>query len=447
MRKWYKKRGGYLPRIPWGKRPRWYTNIRRRPAPYFRPPSYTNYVTSDFYKNFLEKLDDDKLKDFKKESIKRKHRVKRVTTIPLSSDQKKLLETTKPKSDKRKKVKPYKDTKSFKKKRLPKKQEPQSNKTDIKTGDMPRRKRRMTKRMYRKNRPTTRLKRWLRPLRSRKGKLTRKVTRYGTGSTFSSFSSSQRRKKNKYTYVLSTFPWQKRLEVKTAKEVGNYNKQKVRGALTTLDMLDFNALETNLPASDRTGSILIEKVESVTQMSNMSKASVIIDIIDYHYRKDANLSFASLWDNGMGQVHVSAQKEDIGITPFMSPSLTAAVKIDKIHRIELGQGGSHMHRSVRRYNRIFNLEDLDSSSNNYMRGWTAGTAYIMRGEPVNGKDTNSSLVNTALTAVDFVTTETTTYKYAQPIRKVLDYVNTVTQLTTAQMMDEGDGAIEDVQYA
>lgn len=444
MRKWYKRRGGYLPRIPWGQRPKWY-----RPIVPFRvrvnPPKPEFHLPPEIPWQWEPR---EKAKKGIIERDSKKFKPKRVITVPLSSDQKKLLEINKPKLDKRKKVKPYKDTKSYKKKRLPgKQQESQSNKTETTTGDMPRRKRRMTKRMFRANRPVTRLKRWLRPPRGKK-KLTKKVIRRGTGSTFSSFYSKKRYKKNKYKYVISTFPWQKILEVKSDKITSDFNEQGVRGGLVCLDRFFISdRMEPELPASDRTGAILIDKVECTAQFSNMSKASVIVDIIEYHYRKDSGISITALWDNGLGQVATGINKSSLGATVFMSPHLTQAVKIDRIHTVELGQGQSHMHKVKRKYNRIFNLEDMESGSDNFMSDWTFGTMFVQRGEPINGKDTQTTVVNTSATAVDYVVHTTTTYKYALPLRKALKYYNTITQLDTAQMLDEGSGEVEDVVSA
>jgi len=443
MIKWYKRRGGYLPRIPWGQRPSWYRPIvpfRTRvnpPKPEFHTPPEIPWWWRP--------------EEVAKEAIKKKSKrypLTRVYQIPLTSDQKKTLETTKPKAGKRKKVKPYKDTKSFKKKRLPgKQQESQSNTTTQETGDMPRRKRRMSKRTFRQNRPVKRLKAWLRPPRGKK-KLTQKVIRRGTGSTFSSFYSKKRYKKNKYKYVISTFPWQKILEVKSDKITSTFNEQAVRGGLVCLDRYFISdRLEPELPASDRTGAILIDKVECTAQFSNMSKASVVVDIIEYRFRKDSSLSITALWDNGLGQVATGINKASLGSTVFMSPQLTQAIKIEKIHTVELGQGQSHMHKIKRKINRIFNLEDMESGSDNFMNDWTFGTLFVQRGEPINGKSTQTGIVNTCATAIDYVVSTTTTYKYALPLRKALKYYNSITQLTAAQMLDEGSGEVEDVTNA
>lgn len=448
MRKWYKRRGGYLPRIPWIQRPKWY----RAPVPWaerVNPPRPEFHVPPEI--PFTWDLEEKVMKRIKDQEAKR-YKPTKVVTVPMSSDQKKLLETTKPGKSKKKRVQSPKGARPTRNPRTTQLDSQKQNKPkDISADKMPRRKKRMTKRMFRKTQPKTKLRAWLRPGR-RKPKLTTKVTRRGTGASFSTFSQKLRRpRRNKYKYVLSTFPWNKHLEVKSAKFTGGFNVQSLNASLRTMDRDDVTVVETFLPTSDRTGSFLLTKVESMTTMSNMSNANVFIDIIDYHYRKDSSTNFADLWNTGLFQVSsVTLAREKIGMTPFMSPLLTAALKIDKITTVELGSGQSHRHKVTRRYNKIFNLEELIVNSNTYFKDWTAGTAYIMRGEPVNGNtEGTKTVVNTAETAVDFFTEETTTFKYAQPIRKTMVYTNAITTLApgAGRLIDEASGAVENIESA
>ena len=114
MRKWYKRRGGfiYLPRIPWGQRPKWYRKIKRfdpYEQPEFHVPPEVPWQWTPREKT-MERIMEEQAKN---DSIPGKYRVRKVTTVPLTSDQKKLLEVTKPKSDRRKKEQAPKGAKNL----------------------------------------------------------------------------------------------------------------------------------------------------------------------------------------------------------------------------------------------------------------------------------------------------------------------------------------------
>jgi len=445
MRKWYKKRGGYLPRVPWIKRPKWYRRVKTfkeiakgRPIPPWHLPIETP-ISWDLKEKAIQGI-------IKRDS--KKFKPKRVTTVPLTSDQKKLLEITKPKPNKRKKVKPYKDSKSYKKKRLPsKQQEPQSNTQNKETGDMPRRKKRMTKRMFRAKRPVTRLKRWLRPNR-KKSKAPMVIKSGGRGSTFSSFYSRKKYKKNKVKYVLSTFPWNKRMEVKSFRVTGTFGVQAVKGDNTMewLSRTDLLSLTSFLTTANKTASFLVESIKATIMIANMSKATVYLDIYEYSYRKDSDFDIANLFSNGLADAYGGAgvDRQTLFMTPFMSPRLTSAIKINSVKTIELSQGASHIHKSVRKINRIYNSEDLYSNAAERISDWTTGTMFIQRGEPVNDTGNN---VSTSSTAVDYIVKEETTIKFAEPLIKQLTYSSTLPTLTSGQLLDEGSGEVEAVVSA
>lgn len=450
MPKWYRRRGGYvkLPRIPWGQRPSWYVKSRPRTTPIFRPPSYTNYVTSDLYEKFLEKLEDDKYKDFNIESIKRKHRIKRVTTVPLTPDQKKLLEVTKPKSSRKKKVQSPKGARPWKKKKFTQlESQKQDNPKEISADKMPRRKKRMVKRMFRAKRPVTRLKRWLRPPRKR-SKAPMMIKSGGRGSTFSSFYSRKKYKKNKYKYVMSTFPWNKRMEVKSFRVTSTFGSQGVKGDNTMewLSRTDLLSLSSFLSTANKTASFLVDSVKATIMIANMSKATVYLDIYEYSYRKDSDYDIANLFSNGVADAYGggAVDRQTLFMTPFMSPRLTSAIKINSVKTIELSQGASHIHRSTRKIGRIWNMEDLYSSGSERISDWTTGTMFVQRGEPVNDSGNN---VSTSSTAVDYVVKEETTIRYAEPLIKQLTYSSTLPTLTSGQLLDEGSGEVESVVAA
>jgi len=452
MRKWYKKRGGYvkLPRIPWTKRPSWYRKPPVRFNPYKPKPWHLpmpNNEPPPMPEWAQKKLEKSKVKS----AIKKKHRVKRVTTIAMSSDQKKLLEMTKPKQSRKKNVQSPKGARPTRERRTTQlESQKQNNSKQISADKMPRRKRRMTKRMFRAKRPVTRLKRWLRPLRKRTKARMPMIQSGGRGATFSSFYSKKKFKKNKRKYVLSTYPWNKRVEVKSFKVTSTFGSQAVFGdsKLEWLTLSDMANLASMLTTANKTATFLVESVKAEIMISNMSKATVYVDIYEYSYRKDSDNDISNLFTNGLQDAYGSTavDRSTLFMTPFMSPRLTSAIKIDSVKRIELSQGASHIHKSVRKINRIWNEEDRYFSSSERIADWTTGTMFIQRGEPVNSKTTTTD-VSTSSTACDYIVKEETTMKFAEPLIKQLIYSNTLPTISTGQLLDEGSGEVEDVVAA
>lgn len=450
MRKWYKKRGGYvkLPRIPWGQRPSWYVKPRPRTTPIFRPPSYTKYVNTEAYNELLDKIEENKYKNFEKDAIIRKHRVKRVTTVPLTPEQRKLLEVTVPKSSRNKKVQSPKGASSWNKKKFTQLESQQQEQTNQIGQEMPRVRQRYRVRtprgVFRGRRPRVPLRRNLRPRRPRRRTM---MTFNGTGSTFSAFSrklraSRYKRERDAYR-VLRTAPWNKYRKVSAARCYDSYSLQSAI-VYTVMDETDMNLVKAMLPTTTDDSQILLKGTKQHFHLTNMQKSNVFVHIYECMYRKNSSKTLLELWSNGLADMIPTSPPtfRSYGMTPFMSQAFTQMVKVQKVHTLELAQGRSHRHTSSYTYNRVFDFEEVSEQTDDYKQLWTRAVMFVFRGCPVNDQTTETTVV-TAPTAVDIVTDKQIEFKYYVPYTRELAYNNTLALTgVTPVVMDIGSGEEE-----
>lgn len=455
MRRWYKKRGGYvkLPRIPWGQRPSWYVKPRPRTTPIFRPPSYTKYVNTEAYNELLDKIEENKYKEFTKNSIKRKHGVKRVVTVPLTPDQKKLLEVTTPKSLRKKKVQSSKDASSWNKKKFTQ-LESQSQETNQTGEDMPRLRQRYRirtpKGVFRGKRPRTVLRRNLRPRRRKMSSMVR-VKPMGSGTTFSYYKErSKYRSFRKRVAVLS--PRQMQVTTVGSRIEWTYSKQG-RANFNLMHKQDINTIVNNIPGYNDATRFFLKDATDEYYMSNQSNANAYIRIYHFWVRRDVDTTISALMDRAMSDINISggtlATTDNYGITPFMaSPVIAPFFKFVKSYLIELGAGRSHRHYCKYSWNKEWNqeiyAEGLGSTAQDVqskLAGWSRCVFMLMHGEPVNDVTTKNTVVPSG-GAIDIVRKTITNYYYGEPTKPLMEFLTSLptTGVTENVMEAETDQA-------
>lgn len=446
MRKWYKKRGGYLPRIPWIKRPKWY----RAPVPWaerVNPPRPEFHVPPEI--PFTWDLEEKVMKRIKEQEAKR-YKPTKVVTVPMSSDQKKLLETTEPSKSRKKQVQSPKGARPTRNPRTTQLESQQQQTTDQ---EMPRARQRYRTRtvraVFRGRRPRVPLRRNLRPRRPRRRTM---MSFMGTGSTFSAFNrrlraSRYKRERDAYR-VLKNAPWNKYRKISGSRCYDTYSKQSAI-VFPIMDETDMGLVKAMLPTTTDDSQILLKSTKQHFHLTNMQKSNVFVHIYECMYRKNSSKTLLELWNDGLADMITSSPPTfaSFGLTPFISQAFTAMVKVQKVHTIELAQGRSHRHTSSYTYNRVFDFEEVSEQTDDYKQLWTRAVMFVFRGCPVNDATTETTVV-TAPTAVDIVNDKQIEFKYYLPYTRELSYNDNLPKTgVTPVVMDIGSGEEENATSA
>lgn len=426
MRKWYKKRGGYvyLPRIPWIKRPTWYRQPPRRYDPYKPRPWHLPIIEEP-----LPPLPEWAQKEIEKSKVKsaigKKHRIKRVTTIPMTPDQKKLLETTKPKKSRKKRVQSPKGALPTRNPRTTQ-LESQEQTTQQEIGqEMPRVRQkyrvRTPRAVFRGRRPRTVLRRNLRPRRP-KNRMMQSVKPTGAGSTYSYYREPVRYRNFRRKMMLLS-PKQRQFFTQGERCEWVYRNQGIINFVYQ-DRGDILTWMNNIPSFGDATVAFLRNMNSELTFSNQSNANCFIYIYNYQFKRDCNQSMEELIDAGLNDVFtgVKPTSQTYGITPSLASTTTKLFfRITKVTKIELGAGRSHVHNQQFEWNKMWNNQLYPEVNLNNYGGWTKGAYIIMKGEPVNDITDKTKVVPSS-GAVDIVRRDVLTYYYAEPKAQTLEYI-------------------------
>jgi len=221
------------------------------------------------------------------------------------------------------------------------------------------------------------------------------------------------------------------------------------------DMNKCFSLGTTLGDTDNlnTRRLYIQSMNTCVNISNPTSAPVMFDIYDIMYRHDMPQHTASgaynipnsLWYDGlqdMGDIG-SGLLSDPGNTPFMSPKFTQNLKVMKVTKVQLPQGGTHEHRVHAEVNQMLSYENVMNSGLYYYKGKTVVSMIVVRGTPVDD-GTNVGLCAGALNMV-----VTQKYQFHMIRNSVSTFVttNTLPTLTAERIINIGSGAAEAVNMA
>lgn len=446
MRKWYNKRGGYvyLPRVPWIKRPTWYTQPPKtydpyKPRPWHLPIPIDELPSTEKAEELLERAR-------VKESISRKHRVKRITTVPLTPDQKKLLEISEPERSRKKQVQSPKAVRPTRNRRTTQIESPKQENNNI-GEEMPRAKRkyrvRVPRAVYRGRISRTVLRRNLRP-RRRMMKSTR-VRPMGSGTTFSIY-----RERAKYRSfrrrVMTLSPRQQIVSTNGSRTEWSYSQQG-RANFTVCNKPQMLDITNNISGFNDTTRLFLKNGTDEFMLSNQSNANAYIRIYHFWCRRDTDSNISTLMDRALADIALASGTtptvDSYGTTPFMASSTVAPFfKFIKSYYIELGAGRSHRHFCKYSWNKEWNqqiyTESLGSTvagTQSKLAGWTKVVFMLMHGEPVNDVNDKTKVVPSS-GAVDIVRKLTLNYYYGQPTNPTLEYVTSfVTTGVTENIME------------
>lgn len=425
MRKWYKKRGGYvkLPRVPWIKRPTWYRQPPRRYDPY-KPRPWHLPIPEETLPPLPEWAQKEIEKSKVKSAIGKKHRIKRVTTIPMTPDQKKLLETTKPKKSRVKKVQSPKGASSWNKKKFT---QLESQKQEQTGQEMPRLRQkyrvRTPRAVFRGRRPRVPLRRNLRVKRPVRRKSMITVKPMGVGTTVSSYREPVRYR-NFRRKVMLLSPKQRQLFTDGVRLEWDYKKQGIV-SLPYQTRSDILTWVNNIPSYNDSTVAYLRNVTSQLVISNQSNANCFVYIYNYICKRDCAQTIIQEIDAGLLDIFTgtSVTSETYGVTPGLASVTTNLFyRIPKCTRIELGAGRTHIHNQTFEYNKMWNNQLYPESTSQHYGGWTKGALIICKGEPVNDVSVKTRVVPSS-GAIDIVRRDVITYYYGEPKTQKLEYTS------------------------
>lgn len=300
-------------------------------------------------------------------------------------------------------------------------------------------------RSYRRYLPTVR-----RPSRKRNAASMTKIKPMGQGTTVSYY--RERKRKSFKRSVMRQAPLQSQLYNQGYRITNDYSTQ----ATQTWKMLDYEDISTTIDNISGYGDATKIFFESGSQeffISNQALTNAYIYIYHFVYRRDTVKNPGALVTSGLADIYTGnlPTVNTYRITPTMSPSFNAYIKIKRRYFIELGAGRSHIHKATYQWNREWNNEIAAEASSltddMSFGGWTKGVFLVVHGEPVNDVTTKTKVVPSS-GAIDVVHRERINYRYADPTKPKLEMINNL-DLTgiTENVMDPATGAVEAQQIA
>lgn len=281
-----------------------------------------------------------------------------------------------------------------------------------------------------------------------KTNLVEKIRMTGQGATGSYFRKYARRM-NFRNRVENVSPEQYFLRTSGSRLAGGYGKQSSTSfqvmALADLNEVSNNIPGYN----DNTKCFIKNfKSELVFTNQAKTNVFVDVYEVKYRKSSDTSPRFCwtnGLTDYGVAGLTL----DTYGVTPFKSKLFTQMMKVDRIYRLELGAGRTHRHVSNYSYNKDFTRQEISTSGTflSYLEDWTRAIIVIAKGEPVNDQVTKTTVVPSSV-AIDFVWKEEIKYHYGQPIGSSFELINAMpTTGVVEYLMDEASGAAETQETA
>lgn len=267
--------------------------------------------------------------------------------------------------------------------------------------------------------------------RKRKGKQVR-VKPMGTGTSFSSY-----RERAKYrsfrSRVAKLSPRQQQLETDGVRTTWDYSKQG-RTNFSVMSKQHLLSITNNIPGySDSTRWFLKDGYDEFF-MSNQSNANCYIRIYHYYVRRDIDISITALMDRGLSDIvtgtGTTPTADNYGVTPSMSAvTVSPFFRLAKSYFVELAAGRTHKHTCKYVWNKEYNQEiyreslgSTVSTEQSKLAGWTRVILFLMHGEPVNDISDKSKVVPSS-GAIDIVRKRYVNYYYGEPVSPGIEYIN------------------------
>lgn len=133
----------------------------------------------------------------------------------------------------------------------------------------------------------------------------------------------------------------------------------------------------------------------------------------------------------------------VGSRPYQSALFNTYFKVKKKVRVVLDPGATHRHNYSHTPNRYIDTSRVSTSSvTTAKRGLTTSVLLVVHGEPVNAVGTQGSadVVSSGPAKIDFVWTETYTYKYIQGNVRTLAVVDSLSKIIVPEGLTDTDMA-------
>lgn len=283
---------------------------------------------------------------------------------------------------------------------------------------------------------------------SRTRKMTYNVSKSAAGSTFSRLVFGSKRVpkalyslyKNNQEYIDENII-SKRVSSIFGKQTVTISALNDQSQLTAM-ILTIPGLST--PTLSQTGKFILQNVRSKMTFTNQDLATAYVQVYSLvpRFHVPAGNNPLIKWDVGLeNQSLVPAtndQYQDPYAAPFASQDFCLFYKVDKITTFELGQGQSHCHDTTYHINKEVYGQLINTFGS--LRDITKFNMVVVSGTPIND-NTNKSLVSTSSCAVDIVEHIVKEYTYAAAQRKVRFYTNSLSTITTAEIVSIGAGLV------
>ena len=287
---------------------------------------------------------------------------------------------------------------------------------------------------------------------TKKPKLNKKITQDGTGSSMSTFSRTGRiwpkarkvmksseiqRINNVYSLNINTTTNQQGVQA-----IGLANKGDLSSMVSQIQNLNnTNGTSGTLGSSASRVNTMDFVLKSGTQdvyFTNTSSGNIFLDLYEIVAREDNNQTITNAWGTGMADEQGSSIGGGINsmfTTPFQSSTFCSLYKIEKVFHIEMAQGRTHKHRQIIHYNQVVDTERILLSSS--IKGLTRWLMPVVYGAPTDAAV--GTTVTTNYASIDIVVNQKYDYQFLVANYKGFTYTNSLTNVVSSLVMNEGSG--------
>lgn len=280
-------------------------------------------------------------------------------------------------------------------------------------------------------------------------RLTYSVPKSGAGSTTSkSVFGSPRVPKALYSLYKNNQNYQRQI-LRSQRMASTFGKQSVvevlYGHATDLGPMFVTIPQTPSLATDQSGKFYLKNYTSKMTFTNQDLATCYLAMYELEPRFHVaipRLFPISQWDIGFEKQTTSGvandDYRDAYASPFESQGFCLYYKVNKVTKIELGQGQSHCHMATHNINKAVHGQILAEHS--LMRGLSKINMIVISGTPINDI-ANKNLVSTSSCAVDMVEYLTYEYTFAPAQKTIRYYANTLGIVSNAEVNSIGAGIV------
>lgn len=277
------------------------------------------------------------------------------------------------------------------------------------------------------------------------------VRRSATGSTMTSSTfGSKRLTKELYSLYKNNQDYERQV-LMSRRQTAAFGKQSVVDQFYNfqgeLEAMFATVPQITTPIQRLSGKFYLKNTRVKQTYTNQDLATAYLTIYEltprFHISTPALTNTpTNLWDEGFEDQLLTPTANDdyrdVYASPFDSQAFTLYYKVDKVTKVELGQGQSHCHTTTYHINKPVYGQIL--SNYNLLRGIAKCNMLVVSGTPLNDLNVKSN-VSTSSVAVDVVTYYTTEYTYAASQRKLRTYTNTLGVINTAELVSVGAGLV------